>query len=145
MEAQMPGIFRVSDAASLALHATAFLAARPGGPVPAKEIASFLGASKAHLMKVLQRLARLGLVRATRGRTGGYELARPPQRITLKQVYEAMEGPLRPKTCLFDVPVCKGRCILGDLIEGTNAKIRDRLARTTVSDVSGVLAAKEDV
>lgn len=138
----MSSIFRVSDAASLALHATAFLAARPGRPVPVKEIAAFLHASEAHLMKVLQRLAKSGLVRATRGPAGGYELAKRAEKITLKQIYEAIEGPLRTTTCLFGRPVCKGECILGDLLEGVDKKVSDRLAHTTISDVSGVFAEK---
>lgn len=138
----MSSILRVSDAASLALHAMAVLAARPGGPVPVKEIAALLGASKAHLMKVLQRLAKSGLVRATRGPAGGYELAGRPEKITLKRVYEVIEGPLSITTCLFGKPVCNGQCILGDLLQGMGERVRDRLAHTTVSDVSGVFAKK---
>ena len=138
----MSSILRVSDAASLALHATVFLAARPGGPVPVKEIAAFLGASKAHLMKVLQRLAKAGLVKATRGPAGGYELARRPEKIALKRVYEVIEGPLSITTCLFGKPVCNGQCILGDLLEAVDERVRDRLAHTTVSDVSGVFGKR---
>ena len=138
----MSSILRVSDAASLGLHAMAVLAARPGGPVRVKEIAALLGASEAHLMKVLQRLAKAGLVKATRGPAGGYELARRPEKITLRRVYEVIEGPLSIPTCLFGKPVCNGQCILGGLLEGMGERVRDRLAHTTVSDVSGVFGKK---
>ncbi|HFB83883.1 MAG TPA: Rrf2 family transcriptional regulator, partial [Thermodesulfatator sp.] len=48
----MNNIIRLSEAASLALHAMAFLASREGRPTRVKEIASSLGVSESHLAKV---------------------------------------------------------------------------------------------
>jgi Rrf2 family nitric oxide-sensitive transcriptional repressor len=64
----MPTVLRMSDAASLALHGMVILAEAPERRVSARAIASELDASEAHLAKVLQRLARAGLVESVRGR-----------------------------------------------------------------------------
>ena len=58
----MPTVLRISDAAALALHAMVMLAEAPERRMSAKAIASELDASQAHLAKVLQRLAKAGLV-----------------------------------------------------------------------------------
>src|SRR5215475_3093501 len=48
-----------------------------------------------YLEQIFQRLRRAGLVRSKSGPGGGYRLARPPEEITLREVVEAVEGPLR--------------------------------------------------
>jgi len=131
----MSSVLGVSDAASLALHATAFLAARPGRPVPAKDMAAAFDASEAHLLKVLQRLAKAGLVKATRGPAGGFELAKAAKKVTLKEVYEAIEGPLRTTKCLFGKRACNGKCILGDLLRTIDENVAERLRKTRLSDL----------
>ena len=137
----MSSPFRMSEAASLALHATALLASGPRRPVAARKIATALHASQAHLSKVLQRLARAGLVTATRGPAGGFALGRPAGAITLLEVYEAIEGPLRAPDCLFGRAVCAGGdCICGDLLSDVHGRTRRRLAGTKLSKVGHVFA-----
>ena len=142
----MSSPFRMSEAASLALHAATFLAAdsgRPSRPVAAREIAAALGASGAHLSKVLQRLAKAGLVTSTRGPAGGFRLARPASKITLLEVYEAIEGDLDAPDCLFGRAVCAGRgCICGDLLSEVHDRTRRRLAGTRLSELGHVFAGR---
>ncbi|MHC5058439.1 MAG: RrF2 family transcriptional regulator [Planctomycetota bacterium] len=132
----MAGIMRVSDAASLGLHAAAYLAAREGERVPTAEVAEALGVSSAHLAKVLRELERAGIVRAKRGPTGGFELARDAARVTLKEVYEAVEGPIETERCLLDEPACGGRCILGGLIRSVDGEVRRKLGGVRLVDVA---------
>jgi Rrf2 family protein len=135
-------VFKVSEAASLALHAMTVLATNPGRAISTSEIAEGLGVSENHLSKVFQRLARAGLVRSTRGPKGGFSLDRAADDLTLLDVYEAIEGPLVPRSCLFGRPVCNGQCILGDLLHSVNTQIHDRLATTKLSslpELEGVL------
>ena len=83
------GIIRISDAASIALRATAFLAACDGvAKIP--DIAAAIGASKNHLAKVLALLASKGLVRSERGPAGGVRLARPGREVSLACVHYAV-------------------------------------------------------
>ncbi|WP_456432794.1 RrF2 family transcriptional regulator [Thermosulfuriphilus sp.] len=139
----MNSIFKISEAASLALHAMAYLAAREGQAFRVKEIASCLGVSESHLAKVLQRLGRRALVRSTRGPKGGFTLGRPSEEISLLEIYEAIEGPLEPSDCLFETPICDGlECIWGGLIKEITQVARDHLARTRLSEVKKVFRKK---
>ena len=49
-------------------------------------------------------LREAGLVTSTRGAHGGYELARPPETITMTEVLRALEGPIAPMMCATDDP-----------------------------------------
>ena len=130
----MTCLLRLTDAAALAFHAMVLIAQRPKALVSTGEIASTLGASEAHLSKVLQRLTRAGLLQSTRGPKGGFALARPAGRISLLQVYEAIEGPFRPTSCLLGHPVCAGRsCIFGNLLTNINREVHEYLSNTKLS------------
>ena len=133
----MASALRLSEAASLALHALALMAARPGEPISTKKIAATLRISEAHLSKVLQRLAKVGLVTATRGPKGGFALGRAPETISLLEVYEAIDGPVGSGDCALGEAVCTGRtCVLGGLVKAVNDQMRDYLAATRLSDVT---------
>lgn len=132
----------MSDAAALAVHAAAVLAAASGSRRSTREIAETLSASEAHLSKVLQRLNRVGLVRSVRGPRGGFSLARDPGDITLLEVYEAIEGPFAPRACLLGNAVCGGgSCVMGDLLTDLNDLVHDYLARTTLSVLPAFVSA----
>ena len=128
--------FRVSEAANLGLHALAVIAAGPEPIARTREIAARLDASAAHLAKVMVALDRAGLVVGTRGPTGGYRLARPASRITLKDIYEAIEGPMQARECLFGEPVCKaGGCTLSGYFGKLNRDVMRTLERTRLTDL----------
>ncbi len=130
----MASLFNVSVAASLALHATALIAGS-STPLQARQISGSIGASEAHLAKVLQRLVKAGLVRARRGPGGGFELARPAEEITLKQIYEAIEGPVDAHSCPFGVPLCSGGdCPLGDEFRKASVRLLEFMAAARLSD-----------
>jgi len=65
-----------------------------GGLVQVKDIASRHSISPQYLEQLLNRLIHAGLVRAVRGKNGGYALANPPEQTTLLNLLEALEGPL---------------------------------------------------
>ena len=103
----------------------------------AEAIADTLGVSKPHLVKVLQRLAKGGLVRSVRGPGGGYGLTRPPRDISVREVYEMVEGPIDITTCVMQVPTCGwASCALGDLFCKMSRELRDKLEKTTIADFS---------
>ena len=129
----MSKLLRTSEAAALGLHAAVILAASPDAPVRARELAERLGASEAHLAKVMQRLGKAGLVNSTRGPKGGFMLDRPADQVSLLDVYEAIEGPIEPSACLFGRPVCgRKACIFGDFLTEFEARFRDYLANATL-------------
>jgi Rrf2 family iron-sulfur cluster assembly transcriptional regulator len=88
-------------------------------------------------------LERAGLVTGTRGPSGGYRLARPAVRISLAEVYEAVEGPLGAGRCIFGVPVCDGhRCVLGGYFGKVSRDVVRKLKTTKLSEVALTLGGK---
>lgn len=137
----MKTILNVSEAFSLGLHATAMVASREGDePVTAHTIASKLGVSEAHLSKVMQRLVKAGILTSSRGPGGGFTLGRAATSITLLEVYESLEGPLKLDNCLIGTHICGGKsCVFDDLIDRVNGQFKDYLEHTTVELVKGTL------
>lgn len=127
---------RISEAASIAAHTMVMLASEPGAYLSARESSGRLGVSEAHLAKVMQRLARAGLVKSVRGPGGGFMLGRAPGDVTLLQVIETIDGPCGAGSCLFDSPVCAGEeCIMGDILNAMASRVRDYLGKTTLEDL----------
>ena len=133
----MEGSLRISEAASLAMHAMAYMATREDAdPVSVSSLSRSLGVSEAHLGKVLQRLARHGYLESRRGPRGGYGLSEGAGELTLLTIYEAVDGPLRQSSCLLDHRVCTGSsCIFGGLLESVDSQLRDHLSGTRVADL----------
>ena len=141
----MAGLLKMSEAVSLGLHAAALLADHDDGPCTTRRLAGRLEASEAHLAKVMQRLAKAGLVASTRGPRGGFVLAAPADEITLLEVYEAIEGPVEPTGCLFGAPVCGGKaCIFGGVLSEVETRLRNFLAGTRLSDLRPALARQKE-
>ncbi len=141
----MQSLLKVSDAVNLAMHASAILASNPQGIVSAKELAARLNASEATLSKAMQRLVREGIVRSTRGPSGGFFLAREPETISLKEIVEAVDGRLRAPECLFGRQPCGRRaCMLGDAMVKAHRILIDKLERTRLHEVPIALGAREN-
>ena len=109
------------------------LAMHPGARI--REIAARTAVPGAVLAKLIQMLARAALVETTRGRGGGVRLARDPGAISLREVVEAVEGPLdfwrcplRGKGCPRN-PDCAVYRLSVDLHDAFSAKLeRVRIA-----------------
>ena len=76
----MQKVLNISEAYSLALHSLALLASDNGRSLTTHQIASTLGASEAHLSKVMQRLTKAGFLNSSRGPGGGFALKKPPDK-----------------------------------------------------------------
>jgi Rrf2 family protein len=127
---------RMSEATALGLHA-AVLAAREQEAITVSTIAAKLSASEAHLSKILQTLAKSGLLESRRGPNGGYVLTKPASEVTLLEVYEVFEGPIRSDGCLFSEPVChRVQCIFGDVVGRLRAEICETMRSTTLEQAS---------
>ena len=74
------------------------------GPASLAEIAAEEDLPRAYLEQLVVSLREAGLVTSTRGAHGGYELARPPETISMAEVLRALEGPIAPMMCASDDP-----------------------------------------
>jgi Rrf2 family protein len=87
---------KLSRASSYALHAVEYMAALgEDKPVASHHIAAARGIPERFLLKVLKPLVSARLLHSVKGPHGGYRLARPASKITLLEVLEAVEGPIR--------------------------------------------------
>lgn len=132
----MSDLIKFSESSTIGLHAMLHLAAHAQeGPVQMRVVAEAYRVSEAHLAKVMQRLGKAGLIRAARGPNGGYMLSQLPEEVTLLQVYEAIEGDVATRQCLFGKAVClSGCCGLGSLVGQLAGELHAYLARTTLAD-----------
>ena len=98
---------RISSRCEYGLRAMVYLAARGDErPVPLPEIAAEEGIPAPFLERILARLREGGLVKATRGVTGGYQLARESAAIAVGDIVTALEGPLSLVGCVPDEDAC---------------------------------------
>jgi Rrf2 family protein len=129
---------QLSHASSYALHALTILAGQKNGISMASHlIARAEGIPEKFLLKILNPLARAGLLRSIKGPHGGYWLAKPANEVTLLEVVEAVDGPIRGQ-----VPPAEGK---GD--PGLHRRIaqvyqqladhaRRQLTRITIADLA---------
>src|SRR5437762_851884 len=90
----------LSRTVAYAIRATVELAQmEPNCPIPGREIASRGEMPERFLVQVLHALVLSGVLRSTRGMSGGYYLARDPNTITLLDILESFDHPLK-----FGVP-----------------------------------------
>ena len=92
-----------------ALHAALAIAemGADGRLVRAHEVAEALSLPPNYLAKILQALARAGILESERGRKGGFRLARDPSEVKLIDVVEGFDNLGRERQCLLGRGLCK--------------------------------------
>jgi Rrf2 family protein len=87
---------KLTRASSYALHAVVFMAAqKEDKPIASHLIAQARGIPERFLLKVLKPLVSAQVLLSIKGPNGGYRLARNPTDITMLEVLEAVDGPIR--------------------------------------------------
>jgi len=88
---------KISRTVSYAIQATIQLA-RAGGdaPTPCSRLAAEGEMPERFLLQILRNLVRHGILESTRGVDGGYRLVRNADSISLLEIIEAIDGPLKP-------------------------------------------------
>ena len=75
-----------------------------GGYTPLKDVAERQNISKKYLEIIVKDMVAGGLLTGASGKGGGYKLNRTPEKYTVGEILELMEGPLAPVACLMNVP-----------------------------------------
>lgn len=127
---------KLSMAAEFAVRGILCLAEQYGrGPVPLASICRRRKLRKQYLTKIFGMLVRANLVDAVRGKGGGYVLARPPRRISLLEVIEAVEGPLAVNLCQSNPPKCDEEdCLVNPVWTEVQRKVHSILAGRTLNE-----------
>ena len=130
-----------ADYALLALsHLAAAQAADPARLVNTKEIAEQYELPVELLAKLLQALAKSGIVASHPGPTGGYRLRRAPQAVSVAEILTAVDGPLAMLQCSNGQgETCKqfSRCTIRDPFAEIERRVQNLLQETTLADISG--------
>ena len=140
-------MLRLTKKADYALMALKYLAEQSSGtvsPAPhgsaqsAKDIAQAYHIPPPLLAKILQTLARAGLLVSHAGTNGGYALARPAEQITAFEVIRAIDGPLFITSCITIHGTCDlaGTCTIKEPLRKVNDSIKDLLSAIRISDLA---------
>jgi len=128
----MSKVVSLSEAASLAIHAVVLIA-QNDKLINVNQIAEATGASKNHLAKVMQRLAKQGVVTSNRGPNGGFKMKADAKTLTLYHIYECIEGPIELEGCPLDRPICPfEKCLMGGIIHRVTNDLKKYLMEETV-------------
>jgi Rrf2 family protein len=131
-------MFRLSKKADYGLIALKHLAQHTDESVSAREIAKEYRIPAELLAKILQRLARKGLVVSQQGTHGGYVLARDASKISIVDVIEALDGPIGITPCERGSS-CEQleKCTVRDPLMAIRVKMVRILGDTSIYELAG--------
>jgi Rrf2 family protein len=108
------------------LRAMMYLARFPEGHVASlREIGHAQEIPESFLAKILQTLVHAGLAASQRGARGGFSLARNADEITVREVIEAVDGPIALNGCVIAPAECprSGSCPMHEVWERTQSEM----------------------
>jgi Rrf2 family protein len=129
-------MLKLTKKADYALMAMKHLAEHSGGSSrSAKDVADAFGIPPEALAKILQRLAKAGLLHSQHGINGGYTLARPAHTISAFEVIQAIDGPFFITSCVTVRGECgqSDRCNIREPLRKVNESIETVLKRIKIS------------
>ena len=129
---------KLTRASSYALHAVVFMSAQKDErPVASHVIAQARGIPERFLLKVLKPLVSAQVLLSIKGPNGGYRLARQANEITMLEVLEAVDGPIRGQAPFSreepDTPLNRR---LGAICNQAADQARKQLGKVRVSDLA---------
>ncbi len=134
-----------SRSTEYAIRAFVNLAQVPDGKYAmVKQIAEQEGIPAHFLAKILQQLARKGLLRSSKGPTGGFSLRTPAKEVSLIQLVEALDGLTDYQKCVSGLSECTDDqpCGMHDSWKTLRSRIMDYLEKTTIADLVSALEEK---
>ncbi len=125
-----------SQTVEYALRAAVFLAQNRDEPQPTERIAKATKVPPAYLSKVLQELARSGVVQSHRGLKGGFSLGKAPEDLNILEVVNAVDPIKRIHTCPLGLKSHGVRlCPLHHRVDQALASVEKAFAATTLAEV----------
>ena len=122
---------RITHEADYAIRIMYCLAER-NQTISAKQISDDSGVPSRFALKILRRLTQAGLTESFKGVSGGYQLARAADQISLGEIIEVIDGPIEINHCLSSEFDCscvqqKNKCTFHRLFSAINQDIRSKL------------------
>lgn len=124
---------------SLALHTLGHMATSPNRMRTSAEIADHAGTNPVVVRRVLGRLREAGLLVSEKGHSGGWRLAREPERITLADVYVALDESMVASDAADFSPACAVENALhrrvSAVMDEIEQRLIQRLGETTIAQI----------
>ena len=104
----------------------------------AKDIADAYCIPQPLMAKILQRMAKNGILVSQHGTRGGYSLARPPEKITAFEIVAAIDGPVLITSCVTTKGECiqSPRCNVREPLRKVNERVINALSEVTLSGMN---------
>lgn len=126
----------ISQTAEYALRMVVFLATLKDRPATTRQVAAATQVPEGYLAKIVQSLARAGLVRSQRGLHGGSVLARDPSNITVYDVVQAVSPIPRIRTCPLHLPAHGvNLCPLHRRLDDAAAAVEQAFRSSTIAEL----------
>ena len=121
-----------------AVRALIYLADNKNGEtVPVPELVDELGITRPFLRKIMQLLAKAGVIESYKGNKGGFRLIKKPEDVYLIDLIEIFQGNFSLNECLLNKDICpnKGNCILKNRVDDIEEKVRLELESIDLSSL----------
>lgn len=127
---------------SIAVHILAGLAHRADKPTTSALLAKSVNTSPSFVRRILAKLSKAGLVNATTGQSGACRLARPPNKISLLDIYTAVDAPkafaIHTYPAEKHCPVsCNIKTALESALAKTQSAMEASLKKITMAEILG--------
>jgi FeS assembly SUF system regulator len=133
-------LLRLSNFADYGVVIMTAAARTDGGLVAASQVSSATGIPVPTVAKLMNHLARAGLLVSHRGVSGGFALSRPSPEISLADIVEAIDGPIAlTHCCAEDAARCElhSRCAVRPHWEPVNRAVRTALSHVSLQALAG--------
>lgn len=132
---------------SIAVHVLAALAHYERS-FTSEILAGSVNANPVFVKRILVKLSKAKLVKTAVGKSGGYDLARSPKKISLLDIYSVVNAPAAfavhtypdSKGCIVS---CNIKGVMGDILSGTQRALENDLEKTTLADVVSKIRGKK--
>ena len=131
---------RINNQFSVGVHIMTTLGDHHGEPVTSGNLTASVRAHESQVRSVLSKLVKAGLVVTSRGRNGFSSLSRPAKKISLLEIYKAIDPPAvfsihqypKEKTCRTS---CTHKAAMAELLKDTQRAFEARLSQRMLSEM----------
>jgi Rrf2 family protein len=134
---------RLTRGTDYGIRGMIYLATLPPGHVAlVRDVAAAQDVPESYMAKIFQDLSRSGLMISHRGAKGGFSLGRTPEQISLRELIEALEGPIALLPCLDPHRRCERSedCTLRQTMAATQSLLLEQLDHTSLRSLAGTQA-----
>ncbi len=130
-------MIKISKLADYACWVMREFARHPEATMSAAELSSAIHLAIPTVQKIVKHLQKAGLLRSTRGQSGGYQLARPVQMISILNIVEAMDGQIALTSCCHSELLCDKafHCDIKPTWISVNALVQEALAKVGLENL----------